>query len=205
MLKHVGAAAFLWLTTLPVFAAQPSRPPEKDFGCVWQPFESQELGIRLLVQNCTAPEMHYEFSAKDGWLEEHRLSDPVTFNPAQIIRVLNKPADEKIEDAITQQFVATLTDKVAKASCKARPFKNPEVKGNGKQLFTIMPTGAYAKKIDKELQKEPRDFGCGEFGTGQSTAYFEYHPAESKTKFLYVDTGQDEPLFDQDSIEIIEP
>jgi hypothetical protein len=66
-----------------------------------------------------------------------------------------------------------------------------------------MPTGAYAQKIDKELKQEPRDFGCGEFGAGQSTAYFEYHPEESKTKFLYVDTGQDEPLFDQASIEFL--
>jgi hypothetical protein len=92
---------------------------------------------------------------------------------------------------------------VARASCQVRPFKNPEVKGAGKHLFTILPTGAYARKIRKELHESPRDFGCGEFGAGQSTAYFEYHPAESRTTFLYVDTGQDEPLFDQASIEII--
>jgi len=196
-------AALLSVMALSAYAAQPSRPPEEGFGCVWQPFESRELGIRLLVQNCTDPSMHYEFSAKDGWLEEHRPSDPVTFGPAQIVRLLTKPADQPIAAAIQQQFVATLTDPAAKASCRVGPFKNAEVKANGKQLFTIMPTGAYAKKIDRELQKEPRDFGCGEFGGGQSTAYFEYHPGESKTKFLYVDTGQDEPLFDQDSIEII--
>jgi hypothetical protein len=184
-------------------AAQPSRPPEQGFGCAWQSFESAELGIRLLVQNCTDPKIHYEFSAKDGWLEQHRPSDPVTFGPSQIIRVLTKPADQKIEDAIARQFIATLADPEAKASCKVRPFKNPEVKGAGKLLFTIVPTGAYAKKIDKKLQEEPGDFGCGEYGAGQSTAYFEYHPAETKTRFLYVDTGQDEPLFDQASIEFL--
>ena len=192
-----------FLTGLSAQAAQPSRLPEQGYGCVWKPFESQELGIRLLVQDCTDPNIHYEFSTKDGWLEEHRPSDPVTFGPSQIIRVLRKPADQPIVAAIQEQFVATLTDKEAKASCKVRPFKNVEVKGKSKQLFTIMPTGAYAKKIDKELQQEPRDFGCGEFGAGQATTYFEYHPAESKTKFLYVNTGQDEPLFDQASIEII--
>src|ERR1700722_2657338 len=192
-----------FLTGLSAQAAQPSRPPEQGHGCVWKPFESQELGIRLLVQDCTDPNIHYEFSTKDGWLEEHRPSDPVTFGPSQIIRVLRKPADQPIVAAIQEQFVAPLTDKEAKASCKVRPFKNVEVKGKSKQLFTIMPTGAYAKKIDKELQQEPRDFGCGEFGAGQATTYFEYHPAESKTKFLYVNTGQDEPLFDQASIEII--
>ena len=198
-------AALFCLAALPAGATEPSRPPEQGYGCVWKPFESAELGIRLLVQDCTDPRIHYEFSAKDGWLEEHRPSDPVTFNPAQIVKVLSKPADQPIATAIQQQFVATLTDKEARASCRVRPFKNPEVKGQGKLLFQIMPTAAYAKKIDKELQQEPRDFGCGEFGAGQSTAYFEYHPAESKTRFLYVDTGQDEPLFDQDSIELIGP
>jgi hypothetical protein len=193
MRKYV-AAALLSLAALSVNAAQPSRRPYN--GCTWQPFESKELGIRLLVQNCTDPKMHYEFSAKDGWLEQHRPADDRTFNPAQIIRVLNKPAEQPIEAAIHQQFIDTLSNAQAKASCKPRPFKNPVVKTKGRPLLQIMPTGAYAKVIQKKLQQEPGDFGCGEFGAGQSITYFEYHPGETKTKFLYVDTGQDEPLFD---------
>ena len=184
-------------------AAEPSRPPDKDFGCSWKPFETRELGIRLLIQDCTAPSMHYEFSVKDGWVEEHRPSDPVTYGPARIIRVLSKPADQPIATAIQEQFIATLTDGDAKASCKVRPLKTPQVSRKGKQLFTLMPTGTYAKQIQKELQQEPRDFGCGDYGAGQSLNYFEYHPDESTTKFLYVDSGQDLPLFDQDSIEIL--
>jgi hypothetical protein len=143
--------------------------------------------------------------ARLGWLEQHRPADDRTFNPAQIIRVLNKLADQPIEAAIRQQFIDTLADAQVKASCKPRPFKNLAVKTKGKLLFQIMPTGAYAKVIQKRLEKEPGDFGCGEFGAGQSTAYFEYHPGDTKTKFLYVDTGQDEPLFDEDSIEFIAP
>lgn len=186
-------------------AGQPSRPPEHGYGCTWQEFASAELGIRLLVQSCTDPRLHYEFSNKDGWLEQHRPADDVTFNPPRLIRVLKKPADQPIEAAIAAQFVATLPDPIARASCKVRPFTNREVRGRGKQLFTLLPTGAYAKRIARELKETPRDFGCGEFGAGQSTAYFEYHPEESRTRFLWVDTGQDEPLFDQDSIELIPP
>jgi hypothetical protein len=195
------AAMLLCLSAVAAGAAQPSRQPYD--GCTWRPFESKELGLRLLVQNCTDPKMHYEFSVKDGWLEQHRPADDSTFNPARIIRVLSKPADQAIEAAIQQQFIDTLTDKQAKTSCKPRPFKNPAVKAKGSLLFQIMPTGAYAKLIQKRLEKEPGDFGCGDFGAGQSTAYFEYHPDETKTKFLYVDTGQDEPLFDEGSIEFI--
>ena len=69
----------------------------------------------------------------------------------------------------------------------------------------LVPTGAYARLIDRELRKGPRDFGCGAYGKGQANAYFEYHPGESKTKFLWVNAGQDAPLFDENSVEIVGP
>jgi hypothetical protein len=184
-------------------AGAASRDPET--GCTWQPFESKELGVRLLVQDCTDPSAKYVFSAKDGWLEQHRPADDRTFGSPRVLRVLSKPADQPIEAAIRAQFIATLADKAARASCKVAPAKKTAVKGGGKQVFELVPTGAYEKKIMRELQKEPRDFGCGDYGKGQSTVYFEYHPAQSKTRFIWVDAGQDAPLFDENSIEFIPP
>jgi hypothetical protein len=113
----------VFLTALSAQAAQPTRPPEQGYGCVWKPFESPELGIRLLVQDCIDPNIHYEFSAKDGWLEEHRPSDPVTFGPSQIVRVLSKPADQPIVSAIQEQFVATLTDKGGQGELQGPPVQ----------------------------------------------------------------------------------
>ncbi len=189
----------LVLAVRPAAAAAPSRTPDQ--GCIWENFESAKLGIRLLVENCSDPRMHYVFSANGDWLEQHRPSDDTTFGSHQIIRVMTKPADQPIEAAIRHQFIATLTDKAARASCKVAPTKDTGVQGNGKILREIVPSGGYARMIDRQLK--PRDFGCGEYGKGQATLYFEYHPAESKTKYLWVDAGQDEPLFDQNSIEII--
>jgi hypothetical protein len=191
----------LVLALRPAAAAEPSRPPDQ--GCSWETFESTELGIRLLVENCADPSMHYVFSTNGDWLEQHRPSDDRTFNSHQVIRVITKPADQPIEAAIRQQFIATLTDKEARASCKVAPAKDTTVRSAGKILFEIVPTGAYARKILRQLKDEPRDFGCGDYGKGQATLYFEYHPAESKTKYLWVDAGQDEPLFDQNSLAII--
>jgi hypothetical protein len=79
------------------------------------------------------------------------------------------------------------------------------VLGGGRLVFELVPTGAYARWIDRELQKGPRDFGCGAYGKGQETVYFEYHPAESKTKFMFVNYGPDAPLFDENSIEFFSP
>jgi hypothetical protein len=200
MTKYILAAL---LCLIAAAAGAASRDPEP--GCAWQPFESKELGIRLLVEDCTDPSAKYVFSAKDGWLEQHRPADDVTYGSHQVIRVLAKPAAQPIEAAIRAQFVATLADKAARASCKVVPAKETAVKGGGKQVFELAPTGAYEKKILRELQKEPRDFGCGDYGKGQSTVYFEYHPGESKTRFIWVDAGQDAPLFDENSIEFTPP
>jgi hypothetical protein len=202
MIKHL-LAGLLCLAPVGALAAEPSR--HADRGCAWKPFESAELGIKLLVEDCTDPRAHYVFSAKDGWVEQHRPSDETTYGSPRVIQVLSKPADQPIEAAIREQFIATMTDKEAKASCTVARAKQTGVKGAGKQVFELVPTGAYAKKIERELRKEPRDFGCGEYGKGQSTVYFEYHPAESKTRFLWVDAGQEAPLFDENSLAFLTP
>ena len=188
------------LAVRPVAAAEPARAP--DPGCRWEKFESASLGIRLPVENCSDPRMHYVFSTNGDWLEQHRPSDDTTFGSHQIIRVLNKPADRPIEAAIRQQFIATLPDKAARASCKVAAAGQTGVRGAGKILVEIVPSGAYARMIARQLKEAPRDFGCGDYGKGQANLYFEYHPAQSKTTYLWVDAGQDAPLFDQNSIEI---
>jgi hypothetical protein len=125
---------------------------------------------------------------------------------------LTKPADQSVEAAIHQRFIATLADQRARAACKVAPIKKGEFRQStgavlsaGKLLFELVPTDAYARWIDRELQKGPRDFGCGDYGKGQKIVYFEYHPAQSKTKFLFVNYGYDAPLFDENSIEFISP
>jgi hypothetical protein len=192
--------ALAGLAMHPALAAEPSRAP--DPGCQWETFASPTLGIRLLVENCSDPNMHYVFSAKDDWLEQHRPSDDRTFVSHQIVRVLSKPAGQPIEAAIRQQFVATLPDKAARASCRVAPARETGVSRPGKILLELVPSGTYARLIMRQLKKEPRDFGCGDYGKGQANRYFEYHPAQSTTTYLWIDAGQDEPLFDQNSIEI---
>src|SRR5258708_4360774 len=123
--------------------------------------------------------MPYVFSANGVWLDQHRPSDDTTFGSHQVIRVMTKPAEQPIEAAIRQQFIATLTDKEARASCKVARAKDTSVRGNGKILFELVPSGPYARKIAQQLRDEPRDFGCGDYGKGQATLYFEYHPAVS--------------------------
>jgi hypothetical protein len=183
-------------------------------GCAWKPYEFKELGVRLLFKDCKDPVAQYELHLEGDWIKVRRPSDPVTFGSQYLIRVLSKPADQSITEAIQNQFVAQIviddsTDKrknsrdqiAARKQCgviaKAQWNDDPLL-----QRFEIMPKpGKYKRQIDRQLQKEPRDFGCGVYGAGQSTTYFEYHPQQSKTKFIYVNFGWDEDaLFDEKTI-----
>lgn len=188
-------ACAAWGTTA-VAAPAPSRAPEP--GCTWRPFEG--LGVRLLVQDCASEPMHYIFSVNGDWIEQHRPSDDTTFVSHQVIRVLHKAADMPIDETI-MQFAGPTLPPEARGHCvvtKVRVLINDDQK----ILLTLRPTGAYARKIDAELRDGPRDFGCGEYGAGQQNTYFEYHPKESRTRFLFVVAGWDEPLFDEQNIQI---
>jgi hypothetical protein len=181
-------------------APTPSRAPEP--GCTWKPFESSQLDIGLLVQSCSQKDLQYVFSAKGNWLTMRRPSDPATFNSPYIIQVFSKPADQPIEAAIRARFITNLKGE-ARESCQVRPLSPSPLNDKRKQVFEIVPTGAYKQRIMKELQQEPRDFGCGNHGKQQGSVYFEYHPEESQTTYLFVVFGMDAPLFDENSIEIL--
>ena len=178
---------------------KPSRPAEK--GCEWRPFKSKTLGVRMLVQECADPNQHYVFSTKGPWIEQHRPSNDVTFGGPQVVRVFTKKAKQSLKSAITAAIISKMKSP-QKESCKVRQVDAP--KSTQERIFMeIVPTGDYEKKIMKELQEGPRDFGCGPFGKGQGIAYFEYHPSESRAKFLYVIPGMEAPLFDENSLRIL--
>jgi hypothetical protein len=182
--------------------------------CTWKPHEFKELGLRLLFKDCKDPAAHYELYQEGDWIKMRRPSDPVTFGSQYLLRVLSKPAEQGIADAIQKQFVeqVVINDsndkrKNKKDQIAARKHCSVIAKAQWNddpllQRYEIMPKpGKYKRQIDRELQKEPRDFGCGEYGAGQSTTYFEYHPQQSKTKFVYVNFGWDEDaLFDEKTI-----
>ena len=181
----------------PLPTPTPSRQAEK--GCQWRPFDSPSLGLRMFVQECSAENMRYVFSSNGDWIEAHRPSDDATFNGPRQIKVFRKAADQPIEDALRDFFIKQLPSD-ASASCTVQPMEKSPVSNKDKIVLEIAPTGDYEKKILEELKKEPRDFGCGRYGKAQGLSYFEYHPSEDPTKFLFVEYGFDAPLFDENSL-----
>jgi hypothetical protein len=76
----------------------------------------------------------------------------------------------------------------------------------GVQRFTFVPDTGY----DKELtaQADPNDIPeppCGEWGAApDGIQYFEVHPGSKVRKVLFVRVGQDEPLFDENTLQLVE-
>lgn len=205
-----GRASRAWLVSLllgaffqapSAYGDAASQPPSRPTatGCRWLPFDSATLGLALLTQDCADANQHYEYSTDGDWIVAHRPADDHTFGAPGLVKVLRKSADQPIEEAIRRDFVQNLPQEAA-AACVVRPFAENPVKDKSRIVLEIAPTGDYEKKILAERAKEPGDFGCGSFGKRQGVSYFEYHPSEDPTKFLFVNYGFDAPLFDENSL-----
>jgi hypothetical protein len=173
----------------------PSHAPYP--GCTWRPF--QGLGLGLLVQDCTGESEHYVFSVRGDWIEKHRPSDDRIFGPNQVIRVLRKLAAMPIEEAV-RQFARPTLPREAHGQCAVTKADMSPVKDKRKIVLTLEPVGTYLEDI---MRRQELASWCGAYGAEDMTTYFEYHPYESRTRFLFVIFGWDEPaLFDEQNIRI---
>ncbi|MBC3873011.1 hypothetical protein [Undibacterium flavidum] len=198
-------------------------------GCTWKAYEFRDLGVRINYKSCDPSQDQWELRQKDDWIMQHRLGDDVIFGSHYLIKVFTKPENQSIEDAIREQVIAKLEFEgrqryrsVRRAQVSARKFCEPvdfglrhrirakflsDDKAGGKVLLELIPRpSSYRRRIERGLQQFPRDFGCGSYGAGQGTRYFEYHPKESKNRFIFVEFGwDDDALFEENSIELFEP
>lgn len=66
--------------------------------------------------------------------------------------------------------------------------------------FIMVPDGEYAEKIKKQMKSEPIPAPCNGWGVGNSgSRYFEIHE-DHPDKAIFIEIGQDAPLFDENSI-----
>ena len=177
----------------------PSTPPGPD--CNWEPFDSKELGLRMLVQQCPKADKKYQFYTKNNQIIAKEISDnKPQVSDKVLIEFFYKLSDQSIRDVIRDQFVFKLN---------AEAQKNCQVKNSRDRLFllseqitiNIIPSGDYALKIDEEIKNGRKDYGCGEYGANiADDRYFIYHPNEDLEKFLFIHVPENKSLFDENSI-----
>lgn len=178
----------------------PSHPPFK--GCAWEKLADAAVGLAAWVQRCD-----YGFRKIDfvfvGRALAIRFSDGGAPDP--LVEVLDMLPGDTPEASVKRHY-AEHTPKAVAARCVMAPYQGIKPRSGAKH-YTFVPNARYAKELKAE--SDPNEVGdppCGDWGTtSDGIQYYEVHPASRARKILFVRAGQDEPLFDEKTLRLIEP
>jgi hypothetical protein len=177
----------------------PSRPPIDK--CVWERLAAKDVGLAAWVQRCDFGfrQIHFEFA---GNALAIKYSDGGAADP--LVEVFDIQPGETTEAALQRLFLEK-TDKAVSARCVLTPYTQGTVPA-GVNRYTFSPNAAYAKELKAlanpdEVPEPP----CGDWGVApDGIQYFEV-PSGEQRKLLFVRIGQDEPLFDEQTLQVLPP
>ncbi|TIN26978.1 MAG: hypothetical protein E5Y31_14950 [Mesorhizobium sp.] len=193
------ASALLASATIPAVADEPapSRPPIDK--CVWERLSDKNVGLAAWAQRCDFGfrQIHFEFA---GNALAIKYSDG---GAADLLVELFDIKPGETAEATLQRLFLEKTDKAVSARCVLTPYTQGTVPA-GVKRYTFSPDAAYAKELKAlanpdEVPEPP----CGDWGEApDGIQYFEV-PADEGRKLLFVRIGQDEPLFDEQTLEVL--
>ena len=193
----------LCILVLPTAAKEkrrPSRPALK--GCVWEQFSDTTLGLVAWVQRCDFGfrKIDFLFAASSLVI---RYSDSGVSPP--VVDVLDLLPGEVPEAGVKRLFTARIRQDIA-SRCVLVPYRDGTPPA-GVKRFTFVPNVTFQKALDKQASPhEVPDPPCGDWGTApDGIQYFETQPASGARKVLFVRVGQDEPLFDEQTLKLLPP
>jgi hypothetical protein len=200
MRRHwLGWAATLLVLAVPAnaLAPKPSRSAVKD--CVWQRFSNPQLGLEAWVQHCDFGARKIDFRVQNQALFVH-YSDGNFEQP--VIHVFDLKPGETVEAGI-HRIWAQHTDARVAARCVIERYTEGKTP-SGVVRYTFVPDKAYQKQLDARHEDGVPDPPCGDWGTApDGIQYFEAQPASGARRFLFVECGQDEPLFDDATLHLL--
>lgn len=101
-------------------------------------------------------------------------------------------------------MIASLSKLESWDNSQACKFKEIKSGRDGVKRFILVPDGNYALEIEKQMKTEPVPAPCNGWGVGNSgMRFFEIH-ANKPDKAVFMEIGQEAPLFDENSIELDE-
>ena len=179
-------------------ADAPSRAPVK--GCAWEKLADASIGLAAWVQRCDFGFRRIEFLFDAGALA-YRIDGG---RPDPLIEVFDLQAGETPRDGIRRVFLAHTAPALA-SRCVLEPYRGSNAPGSA-QRYTFVPDAAYARELKKAARPdEVGDPPCGEWGDApDGIQYFEAHPSAKVRKVLFVRVGQDEPLYDENTLRLID-
>jgi len=174
----------------------PSRPAYGD--CVWE--DVVGAGIRLLGQRCTTEDGILYVAASETlpgfFLEEVTPNGPVALS--RLIQLFSM-TDGRIADVLPT--LAKTEDWDETEGCQF--VRNTEYSTDTITRYDLTPTGTALELYRTQAAIEPVTSTCGGYGMGNSgIRYFEVH-ASQPTIAIFLEIGQEAPLFDEQSIRFV--
>jgi hypothetical protein len=179
-------------------AGVPSRPALKE--CQWVKVADEAVGLAAWVQECDYGFRKIDFVFQGKSLAV-RYSDGG--KPSPVIDVIDLLPYETVETGM-RRFFFTHTDKRIARRCVLALIPDSNTT-EGVKRFAFVPNAEYAKEL--KAKSNPNEIGdppCGEWGEElDGTQYFAVWPQSKVRKVLFVREGQEQPLFDEKSLQLI--
>lgn len=198
-----SAFALLALTVLlsaPASAqtGEPSRPA--DDGCAWEKLSDAKVGLSAWVERCDFGDRKIDLHFQGNAVVQ-KFSDGGDAEP--VIQVFDLKDGEDAETGM-RRIYEEHTDAATAARCVAEDADYTTPNANVWR-YNFVPDAAYAAELAKTATPdEVPEPSCGDFGYWpDGIQYFEVH-ADAR-KILFVVAGQDTPLFDAKTLELLAP
>lgn len=193
-------ATGLGLSALPALAqtGEPSRPAQDQ--CAWEQVADAQIGLGAWVQKCDFGFRQIELFFDNGALAI-QYSDGG--QPDPVVEVMDMLPDETGEAALRRVF-ADHTDPAIAARCVLTPATLIAPPA-GVERYTFVPDAAYQAGLDaKAVPDEVPEPACGDYGDWpDGIQYFELQPAANAQRLLFVRVGQEAPLFDEQTLQLL--
>ncbi len=177
---------------------RPSRAPVK--GCSWEKASDAQVGLEAWVQRC-------DFGFRKIDFLFHHRSLAIRYSdggePDPLVEVFDLKPGESAQSGVRRLLTERTPAEIA-ARCVLAPYREGSPPA-GVRRFTFVPDRSYQKELDRKADpNEVPDPPCGDWGTApDGIQYFEAHPADSARRVLFVRVGQDEPLFDEQTLRLL--
>ena len=172
----------------------PSRPPIDK--CVWEKLTDKTVGLAAWAQRCNFGfrQIHFEFV---GNALAIKYSDGGAPDP--LVEVFDIKSGETAEAAVLRLLLEK-TDKSVSARCVLAPYTEGAVPA-GVKRYTFRPDAAYAKELKALANDEGPEPPCGDWG--EMPDGIQYFEVPAGRRVLFVRVGQDEPLFDEQTLRVL--
>ncbi|HIW19617.1 MAG TPA: hypothetical protein IAA49_03620 [Candidatus Alistipes pullicola] len=176
--------------TYPLFPEEPSRTAYEGF--TWEKVSG--AGIQLWAQRNPNIHIVLDDNSQSAFVERGG-EQPSRW---MVIKVFTLK-DKNIDDVLRQLQQSPEWD-----TTQTCAFEEGKSNRKGVKRYDLVPTGDYAKKIQDLSSQEPIPSTCNGWGMGNSgIRYFEIHD-NYPDKAIFLEIGQEAPLFDEQSIVLTE-